>query len=408
MTIPDTDPDTEAVTAAAVSPPTGLPARTTVCTVDGRTVYLLGTAHVSRESVADVEAIVAAVRPETICVELCPARLQALTRRDAWRNMDIVQIIRKRQAVFLLAQLALSSFYRQLGDRLGVEPGAEMLAGVTLAEEIGARLVAADRPIDITLKRVWRNLGWWQKLKMSAHLLAGIISSESVDEKTIEELKEKDQLDHALDAVGSEFPEVKRRLIDERDQYLAEKIRRAPGKTIVAVVGAGHVAGIVRHLPEVQDLATLEELPPPSPLPRIVGWSIPVLVIGMLVAGFFRYGGQHTLASISIWLLANGLLAGIGAAAAFGHPLTVLSAMAAAPLTSLNPLVAAGWVAGLVQTFVHRPTVADLENLPQATSSVAGFWRNPASRILLVVVLANLGSSLGTLISGSWIAARFF
>ncbi len=385
-----------------------LPDRVREIQVNGKTIYLLGTAHVSRESVQDVETTIRLIKPDAVCVELCPARYQALNRRDAWKQMDIVKIVREKKALFLLAQLVMTSFYRKIGDQLGVQPGAEMIAGYRLAEEIGAELVLADRSIEITLKRVWGYLNFWNKLKMAGHLLFSLLSSEEIEAELIEEMKEQDQLDHILDSLGESFPEVKKRLIDERDIYLAQKIREAPGQTVVAVVGAGHVSGIMNYIQEDHDLEEITSLPPKSWVPQALKWVIPGLIVAMLVGGFFKGGSQFTLHSLYIWVLVNGLLAGLGAALALAHPLTILSSILAAPLTSLNPLVAAGWVSGLVQAYVKKPTVADLEDLPNAISTVKGFWLNPACRILLVVVLANLGSSIGTFISGSWIAARMF
>ncbi len=384
------------------------PKSVTRVSTGGKDVYLVGTAHVSKESVEDVRRTISVVRPDAVCVELCPARHSALVKKDAWRKMDIVKIVREKKAVFLLAQLVMTAFYRKLGEQLGIQPGAEMLEGVRLAEETGAELVLADRDIDVTLRRVWGFLSFWNKLKMLGHLVTSIFVSDAIEEDMIEEMKEQDQLEHILGEFAEHFPEVKRRLIDERDLYLAEKIRTAPGTTVVAVVGAAHVPGIVEHIGEPRDLEHLRELPKPSAWPSVVKWTIPALIVLLLVMGFFRGGVEHSIGSIYIWILVNGIFSAVGAALALAHPLTIIASFFAAPLTSLNPMIAAGWVSGLVQASVKKPTVADLENLPQAIGTVRGFWLNPVSRILLVVVLANLGSTIGTLVSGSWIAARTF
>ncbi|MEA3333834.1 MAG: TraB/GumN family protein [Pseudomonadota bacterium] len=371
-------------------------------------IYLVGTAHVSQKSVTEVKETIQTLKPDTVAVELCPPRYQAMTRPEHWRQMDIVKVIKEKKALFLLAQLILSAFYRRLGEQLGVQPGAEMMAGISEAKAIDAELVLADRPIDITLKRVWGYLGWWQKMKMIFHLLSGVIFSEEIDKEMVDEMLEKDQLETLLTEFTAGFPQVKTRLIDERDIYLAQKLRQAPGQCIVGVVGAGHIEGIVREIEKDTLLDPILDLPPKSPWMNIIKWAIPGLIIAMIIAGFFQGGGQHTMESIYIWLLVNGILAAVGAAAACGHPLTILSAFLAAPLTSLNPLIAAGFVSGMVQATVKKPTVADLEDLPVAISTIKGFWHNPVSRILLVVALSNLGSAVGTFISGSWIAARLF
>jgi len=385
-----------------------LPARVRKVRVDGKEVYLVGTAHVSKESVEDVRTTVEAVQPATVCVELCEARHKAIVQREAWKQMDIFKVLREKKALFLLAQLIMSSFYRRLGDQLGVQPGAEMIEGIRQAEIHGAELVLADRDIQVTLKRVWGYLGFWNKLKMIVHLVGSLFITEKVNAEMIEEMKKGDQLENVLKDFAEAFPEVKKRLLDERDIYLAQKIRHAPGEKIVAVIGAAHVPGIEDHIGQDESLDPLLETPPKSVAPTLLKWGIPLLIVFLLVFGFLKGGTTHSMESIYIWFLVNGILSALGAAAAFAHPLTIASAFFGAPLTSLNPMIAAGWVAGMVQAWVKKPTVTDLEDLPNAISTVKGFWTNPVSRILLVVVLANVGSSLGTFIAGGWIAMRTF
>jgi len=373
-----------------------------------RDVYLLGTAHISQQSVEDVRSAAQRLHPDTICVELCPSRYQSIVQRDAWRQMNIFRVIKENKALFLLLQLVLTVFYRKLGEKLGVEPGAEMKEGVRQSELTGARLVLADRDVNITLKRVWGHLSLWHKCKLFFQLAAGLFVREQVDEELIEELKSKDQLEVIMEGVAKSYPEIKRRLIDERDLYIAHKIRHAPGDTVLAVVGAGHVQGIADNLHREIDVAPLLEMPARSVWPAVFKWGIPGVIVALLVLGFFTGGTQHSVESVSIWILVNGVFSALAVSIALAHPLTILSAFIAAPVTSLNPTIAAGWVAGLVQTWIKKPTVADLENLPKALTSLRVFWINPLCRILLVVVLANLGSSLGTFIAGGWIAARFF
>jgi len=382
-----------------------LPERVTHVRVNDKDVYLVGTAHLSNESVADVETTVEMVKPDAIAVELCQGRYQAMTQADNWGKMDIFKVVRQKKAVFLLAQLIMTSFYRRLGEKLGIQPGAEMLKGIEMAEKTGAQLVLADRNIEVTLKRVWGYLGFWNKLKLFGQLALGVFSHEEIDSDMIEKLKEKDQLEAVMTEFAGNFPEIKRRLIDERDTYLAQEIRTAPGKTIVAVIGAGHVPGITTQIQENHNLDELKELPPKSPWLPIFKWGIPLAIVALLAYGFTK-DTEHGIENIYIWFLVNGVLSAVGAALAMAHPLTILSAFLAAPLTSLNPLMAAGWVAGIVQALIKRPKVSDLEDLPEAISTFKGFWTNPATRILLVVALANVGSVAGTWIAGGWIAAR--
>jgi len=386
--------------------PSSLPSSVTTVALEGKTFYIVGTAHVSARSVQDVRDTVAAVHPDTIAIELCEPRYQGLVKKAAWKDTNLFQVIRQGKAMFLLAQLVMQSFYRRLGKQLEVEPGAEMLAGARCATETGAHLSLIDRRIDITLKRVWRHLGFWHRLKLFGVMVEALFSSEEIGKEDIETLKQHDQLEGLMGEMGKAFPEIKRRLIDERDVFLAQKLRSAPGERIVAVVGAGHVPGMLASIREFAPLAELESLPPPSRWSKIWPWLIPAAVLGLIAWGFVQGGAERGIDSILIWVGVNGILSALGAALAMAHPLTILSAFVAAPLTSLNPAIAAGWVAGLVQAWIRPPSVGDFESLPEALETFRGFIRNPVIRILLVVVLANVGSSIGTFVAIPWIAAH--
>ncbi len=383
-----------------------LPESVTKISLDGKEIFLVGTAHVSRESVEDVKKTIQTVKPDSVCIELCEPRYRVMTERDAWRKMNIFKIIREKKSTLLLAQLILGAFYRQLGEKLGIQPGAEMLEAVNQAGKLGAKVILADREIEITLKRVFRYLSFWNKIKILSHFIAGLIAGEEIDEKLIEQLKTKDQLEAALSEFAEKLPEVKRRLLDERDIYLAQKIRHADGPKVVAVVGAGHVAGIKKSIKKEQSLDELIKIPPKSLWPTIFKWVIPAAIIALIAYSFYAKGTEALLQNIYIWLLVNGSLSALGAAVAFAHPLTILSAFVAAPFTSLNPALAAGWVAGLVEAWIRKPTVNDFEQLPTDTSTLKGFWKNPVTRILLVVAFANIGSMLGTWIAGIWIGKK--
>jgi len=371
--------------------------------VGDKDIYLVGTAHVSQKSVEDVRQTIEKVKPDAICVELCQSRYNALTQRDNWENMNIFKIIRERKSTFLLAQLIMTSFYKRLGEKLGVQPGAEMLEAIKLADNAGASLVLADRSIEVTLKRVWRYLGFWDKLKLFTGVFIGLFETEELDEELIEKIKKQDQLENIMMEFAGKFPEIKKRLLDERDIYLSQKISQAPGQKIVAVVGAGHIQGIKEHIHQQHPLGPLNEIPLESQTGTAFKWGIPLLIIVLLVATFYKGGAEDSQRVIYIWFITNGTLSALGAAIALGHPITIVSAFLAAPFTSLNPLLAAGWVAGLVQAWIRKPLVADFENLPEQTRTVKGFWTNPVTKILLVTAFANLGSVIGTIIAGSWI-----
>lgn len=383
-----------------------LPSSVTPVMLEGKSIYIVGTAHVSAQSVADVRATVAAIQPDTIAIELCEPRYQGLVKKSAWQHTNLFQVIRQKKATFLLAQLVIQSFYRRLGKQLEVEPGAEMLAGAACAEKTGAHLALIDRRIDITLKRVWRYLGFWQRMKLFYVLLESVFASDELQDEDIEALKKQDQLEALMGEMGRAFPAIKHRLIDERDVYLAQKLRDAPGEKIVAVVGAGHVPGMVEAIQQEQSIAELDTLPPPSRWSKIWPWLIPAAVVALIAWGFVQGGAERGIDSILIWVLVNGVLAALGALAAWAHPLSIVAAFVAAPITSLNPTIAAGWVSGLVEAWLRPPAVADFESLPSALETFRGFWRNPVIRILLVVVLTNIGSSIGTFVAIPWIAAR--
>jgi len=374
-------------------------------TVDGREVYLVGTAHVSKESVDDVRNTVALVKPDSICVELCAGRHKAMMQKESWEKMDIFKVIKEKKGVFLLAQLVMGAFYKRLGDKLGIKPGAEMLEGIKLADETGVQLVLADRDIQITLKRVWGYLGFWNKMKLATHLLASIFSKEEINDAMIEQIKGKDQLENVMAEFSEAFPEIKKRLIDERDVFLAQKIREAKGPTVVAVVGAGHVNGIKQYIQKDNDLEPLMKLPEPSIWPTLLKWIIPIALVVLLVLGFYKGGAQHSMESIWIWILVTGTMAALGSAVALANPLTILASFVGAPLTTIHPLLAVGWIAGLVQAWVKKPTVADFENLSEAVGSFKAFWNNSVTKILVVVMLSNIGASFGTFIS-IWLIAR--
>jgi len=339
------------------------------------------------------------VAPDTVCVELCESRAQSIRQKQSWQEMDIVKVIKEKKSFLLLSNLMLASFQKRIAARLEVAPGQEMIQAMESADAVGAAIHLADRDIRTTLSRTWRNMGLWGKVKLLFQLILSLGEVDEISEADVEKMKQQDMLASILDEVGKSMPQVRTTLIDERDRYLTEKIRTAPGETIVAVVGAGHVPGILNYWEEPIDLAALETLPPKGPLTGFLKWFIPLCICALIVYGFFRGGVAAGADMVTWWVLANGILAGLGALIALGHPLTILSSILAAPLTSLNPMIAAGWVSGLVEAFSRKPKVKDFECLPTDILSVKGFWRNKVTRVLLVVVFTNLGSAIGTFVA---------
>jgi len=282
-----------------------------------------------------------------------------------------------------------------------------MIQGIESAKEVGADLVLADRNIQITFSRIWRGIGMKGKATLLSSIVYSIFSKETITEEEMEEMKERDMLDSMLQELTENFPRLKKPLIDERDQYLAQKIKHAKGNKIVAVLGAAHVPGIIKQIDQEHDLETLHAKPPKAKWPKVVGWMIPLAIVSLILYTFMTNpaaGWQQTLS----WVVWNGSFAALGTLIALGHPLAILTAFVAAPITSLNPLLAAGWFAGFVQAYMKRPNVSDFERLSEDVFTLKGFWRNKVTRILLIIVLANLGSTIGTIVGGADVLRLFF
>lgn len=374
--------------------------------INNKEIILVGTAHVSKQSAELVKSVIETEQPDSVCVELDEQRYQSIVDGNKWKDMDIFRVIKEKKATLLLMNLAISSFQKRMAKQFGIQAGQEMIQGIESAKEIGAELVLADRNIQITFARIWGNLGIKGKSLLLTQIIASIFSNETISEEELEKMKQKDFINSMLQEFTDHFPRLKKPLIDERDQYLAEKIKNAPGNKVVAVLGAAHVPGITREIHKDHDVKKLTARPKPSKAPKVIGWSIPILIIGMILYTFMTnptVGMQQLLS----WLLWNGGLSALGTIVAFGHPAAILTALIAAPFTSLNPLLAAGWFAGFAQAYFNRPTVRDFESLNEDVFHVKGFWRNKVTRVLLVVIFANIGSALGTFIAGADIVRLF-
>ncbi len=367
--------------------------------IDDKEIVLLGTAHVSKESAEAAESLIKAEQPDSVCVELCPSRYESIRQQKQWQETDIAKVIKEKKSFLLFANLLLSSFQKRIGDKLGIKPGDEMIRSIKAGEAAGAEICLADRDIRVTLSRTWRSTGAWSKLKLLFQLILSMGGVDEVDEADIEKMKQSDMLESILSELEKSHPSLRKILIDERDQYLAHKIRNAPGPRTVAIVGAGHVPGIQKYLPENIDIAPLETVPPKGRGAGIFKWLIPAVILILIVFGFFYGGAEKGKDMISWWVAANGIFAGLGALAALAHPITILASVLAAPLTSLNPMIAAGWVSGLVEAFLRKPKVKDFESLSDDILSVRGFWKNKVTRVLLIVILTNIGSTIGTFLA---------
>jgi len=367
--------------------------------LDGKEIILIGTAHVSRESADLVEKVIAEERPEAVCIELCRPRYDALRMKDQWQQTDILKVIREKRAPMLLSQLVMASFQRKIAQKFNITPGEEMLRAVARAEEIGAEVVLADREIRVTLLRTWRKMGFWSKVKLLPEVLLSLFATDEITEEEIEKLKKHDVLELALQTVGQKMPGLKTTLIDERDLYLAHSIGRAAGNRIVAVVGAGHVPGILNHIGEEIDIAALNLIPEKSLWGKYAGWTFSLAIVGVFVAGFFSSGAQGGLRMFTWWALITAAFSSAGALILLAHPLTIAASAVAAPITTLHPLLAAGWVAGLAEATLRKPQVKDFLALQDDIVSLRGFFRNKITRLLLLVAVVNLTTSIGTFVA---------
>lgn len=376
-------------------------------TLDGREIILLGTAHVSQTSVDMVRSVIAEEQPDTVCVELDHQRHKALRNPHHWETLNLIDVIRQGQAPFLCANLILAAYQKRMGLHTGVRPGAELAAAAEEAEQRDLTVRLIDREIRTTLLRAWRKAGFWKKMSLLATLLAGMFEKQTFDEEELARLRESDTLTVLLDELAQVLPTVKTILVDERDLYMANEIRHSPGQRVVAVVGAAHLPGISARLaapsPPAAEIAELSIIPEPGKFGKLMQWLIPALVIGVFVVGLFA-GDMSKLTSAAIgWILATGGLSALATAAALGHPLTILAAFVAAPITTLHPAIGVGFVTGLVQAFLVAPTVKDMERVGEEITSVRGWWRNRMTRVLLVFFLSNLGAAIGVLIAFKWL-----
>jgi pheromone shutdown-related protein TraB len=365
---------------------------------DDREFIIVGTAHVSRQSADLVRQVIENEKPDVVCIELDEKRYKALSEKNRWENLDLKQIIKEKQLSTLIINLVLASYQKKLGEKLGVTPGAELLEAANVAKENNMPIELCDREARITLRRAWHSMGLWQKMKLIAGGFGGIFEKQELDEEKLAELRSKDVLSEMMDELGKAMPVLKKVIIDERDQYIAQKMKDSKGDKIVSVVGAGHVNGIIKSLESNDkiDLKAIEVIPKPSPVAKIIGWGIPAIIIASILFIGYSKGLSEAEDNAIFWILANGIPSAIGALVALAHPLTILTAFLAAPVTSLTPLIGAGYVAAFVQAYFQPPLVKDFQNVAESARKFSMWWKNKLLKVLLVFILASLGSVLGT------------
>ena len=362
-------------------------------------IILIKTAHVSKQSAVLVKEVIDAELPDSVCIELDDGRYESITNPNSWEKTDIIQVIKDKKVGFLLANLILSSYQKKLAKQLNTNVGQEMLQGIESAKEHNARLVMADRSIQTTFLRVWRSLGLWDKFKLLFSLTSSMTEEEELTEEDLQNLLNEDMLENAIFGIKNTFPKVGKVLLEERDQYLAHKIKRAPGKKIVAVLGGAHVPGVSKEIYNDYDIEEISTVPPKKLTSKILTWVLPTLITALLVYSFVL-NFQTGVRQLGVWILWSGGLAALFTALALGHPLSILTAFAAAPISALHPLLACGWFAGLVEASIRKPTVKDIQNVSADITSIKTAFKNRFIKALIVVIMANLGTTIGVFIAG--------
>lgn len=376
----------------------------------GREFILVGTAHVSQESADLVRKVITQAKPDCVCVELDQQRYTALAEQRRLEDLDLKEIIRKKQLSPLIVNVVLSSYQKRLGGQLGVLPGTELLEATKIAQEHDIPIALCDRDVRVTLGRAWRSTSWWKKLLLTSTLLTSVFDTTQISEDVLREIRHQDALSEMLQELGQALPTLRTVLIDERDTYLAQKIQEASGPRIVAVMGAAHIPGVRQALREQrqQDLTSLNAVPPVSRLWQWLRWGIPAIIVAALLFIGWQQGAAVAGHSVLFWILANGIPSALGALAALAHPLTIVAAFFAAPVTSLTPVIGAGYVTAFVQAYLCPPTVRELQTVTDDIRSLRQWWHNRLLRIFLAFLLPGIGSMIGTWIGGYEILSNLF
>lgn len=373
-----------------------------ISTPDNREIVLVGTAHISKVSKDLVKETIEAENPDTVCVELDEGRMKSLKEPDRWKNTDLKAVIKNKQLATLIANLVLGSYQKRMGAQTGVKPGSELKEAVDVAEGKNVPIVLADRDIKITLKRTWACTPWYRKISLLGGLFGSIFDKTEISEEDLAKIKEQDALSSMMQEFGKTFPEVKQVLIDERDQFLASKIKNAPGNKVVAVVGAGHMRGIASIIEENKELPSEESIsviPKGAPIWKIIGWAIPIAIVASIIAIGCQAGIEKAGQLSLQWAMLTGGGAMLGTIIAGGHPLTVLVALVAAPFTGLTPLIGVGFLTALTQVYMRPPRVQEMETLSDDIWQVKRWWKNRVTRVILCFLCPGIPAIVGKILA---------
>ena len=371
---------------------------------NGDEIILVGTAHVSQNSVDEVRQVIEEENPDRICLELDKGRYDSKTKESSYANMDLVKVFKEGKTFLLLANTALASFQKKMGTQTGSAPGEEILGAGKIATEKGIPFSLCDREIQVTLKRAWSKSNLWNKAKLIGTLLSSAFDKEEFKPEELEELKKSDTLQEMMNELAKELPGAKEALIDERDRYLATNILEAPGHKKVAVIGAGHANGIIKTIGKLEkgelskDLSDISQAPKPSKAGKIAGWAVPIAIIAIVVIVGFMQGFDQGLKYFVIWACTNSLTTVLFSILSYAHPLNWLVSAIAAPIAVLNPAIGVGIITGIAEAKLRKPKVKDFETISDDISTFKGWFKNRVLHAFTVFFATSIGSILGTFV----------
>ena len=371
---------------------------------NGDEIILVGTAHVSQNSVDEVRQVIEEENPDRICLELDKGRYDSKTKESSYANMDLVKVFKEGKTFLLLANTALASFQKKMGTQTGSAPGEEILGAGKIATEKGIPFSLCDREIQVTLKRAWAKSNLWNKAKLIGTLLSSAFDKEEFKPEELEELKKSDTLQEMMNELAKELPGAKEALIDERDRYLATNIMEAPGHKKVAVIGAGHANGIIKTIGKLEkgelskDLSDISQAPKPSKAGKIAGWAVPIAIIAIVVIVGFMQGFDQGLKYFVIWACTNSLTTVLFSILSYAHPLNWLVSAIAAPIAVLNPAIGVGIITGIAEAKLRKPKVKDFETISDDISTFKGWFKNRVLHAFTVFFATSIGSILGTFV----------
>lgn len=371
---------------------------------NGDEIILVGTAHVSQDSVDEVRTVIDEEQPDHICLELDKGRYESKTKEQSYANMNLTKVFKEGKTFLVLANTALASFQKKMGNQTGSAPGEEIIGASRIAEEKGIPYSFCDREIATTLKRAWAKSNLWNKAKLIGTLLSSAFDKEEFTPEQLEELKKSDTLQELMNELSKELPGAKEALIDERDRYLATNIMKAPGHKKVAVIGAGHANGIIKTMEKLEkgelstDLTEISKVPKPSKAGKIIGWLIPAILVGIIVWVGFAHGFNESLKYFLIWACTNAASTVVFSILSLAHPVTWLVSAISAPIAVLNPAIGVGVFTGITEATMRKPAVKDFEGLSDDISTFKGWFKNRVLHAFLIFFTSSLGSILGTFV----------